>query len=282
MNLPPHSVPCSILILTRNSAQTLERCLRNLGCFGEILIHDGNSTDDTVLIAKRFGARVLKQEETDEPLVRVKNFTEMRLRQRAAARHDWVFYLDSDEFLSDSLVTEIADVVRTAPIKTILKVPRVPVIDGIPRIYGALTPDVMPRLHHRKSGCTLQSNKAVHEKYVYDASFKEIIAKHPLYVPLPAASELRSKDDRYLLLEIERIWKNGYGWGRYLRWVLLREPLVMLVLMLRILRVLPGSFRRESIPLSHHWRYVRYHWRLFRGITGAMLRHPLMAGRVTR
>ena len=39
-------IPCSVLILTRNSAATLEKCLKNLSAFGEILIHDANSEDD--------------------------------------------------------------------------------------------------------------------------------------------------------------------------------------------------------------------------------------------
>ena len=101
----------------------------------------------------------------------------------------------------------------------IVKIPRVPVIGGVPRTKGHLSPDIMPRIHNRKSGATLQKGKTVHEKYEYDSSFKEIALKHPLYVPLPDVADLRSKDDRYLLLEVERLRNTGYTWNEYVRWL---------------------------------------------------------------
>lgn len=267
------SIPCSVLVLTRNSAATLERCLRPLAPFAEILVHDANSVDDTVAIAKRLGAKVLPQypEDTTTPSLRVKNFTEMRLRQRADAANDWVLYVDSDEELSAEAVAELGALLPTLDPKTIIKIPRVPVIGGVPRTRGHLTPDIMPRVHHRKSGATLQQGKTVHEKYQYDASFREVALTHPLYVPLPDVADLRAKDDRYLLLELERMRREGYTWAQYVRWILFREPLIMLLLLLRIARTLPELGRKDSIPVDHHMRYVRYHWRLFRGVTGMML-----------
>jgi glycosyltransferase involved in cell wall biosynthesis len=248
----PEKIPCSVLVLTRNSAATLERCLKPLSDFAEIVVHDANSEDDTVSIAKRYGAKVFKQYETDEKSVRVKNFTEMRLKQRAAASYDWVFYIDSDEQLSEGAPAEIATILSTADLKTIIKIPRVPVIDGIPRTRGHLTPDVMPRIHNVKSGATLRKGKTVHEKYEYDATFKEIALTSPLYVPLPSVSDLRSKDDRYLTLEVERLQRDGYTWRQYVRWQLLREPLIILSLVVRILLKLPALFRADSIPFAHH------------------------------
>lgn len=273
-------IPCSVLILTRNSAGTLERCLKTLGSFGEILVHDANSEDNSVEIAKTFGAKVLKQYETEEKSVRVKDFTELRLRQRAAAAYDWVFYLDSDEYIPQETADEIGTVLASASLKTIVKMNRVPVIDGIPRPRGAYLPDIMPRIHHRKSGCTLKSNKTVHEKYVYDETFTEVILKHPLYTPLPSVESMRGKDDRYIRLEVERIWKEGYPWGHWWYWVFLREPLVIARLIQKILFFLPFYARKDSMPFTHDWRYVRYHLRLSRAITGAMFRHPFTRGKL--
>ncbi len=265
-------IPCSVLVLTRNSAGTLEKCLQPLEPFAEIVVHDANSEDNTVDIAKKFGAKVFKQYETDEKSVRVKDFTEIRLKQRAAATHDWVLYIDSDEELSPKAAAEIREVLKTAAPKTIIKIPRVPVIDGIPRTRGHLSPDIMPRIHNKASGATLRKGKTVHEKYEYDASFTEISLKSPLYVPLPSVGDMRSKDDRYLTLEIERLKRDGYTWNQFVRWQLFREPLIMLALIGRILLRSPQMFRKDSIPFAHHWRYVRYHWRLYRAMTGLMLR----------
>lgn len=262
--------PCSVLVLTRNSASTLARCLQNLVSFAEIVVHDANSEDNTVEIAKQFGAKVFKQYDTEEKSVRVKDFTEIRLKQRAAASNDWVLYLDSDEYLSDGAVAEIGEILKTASPKTIVKIPRVPVIGGVPRTRGDIFKEIMPRLHNRASGATLQKGKTVHEKYQYDSSFKEVSMKNPLYVPLPDVADLRSKDDRYLTLEIERMRRDGYPWSQYVRWILLREPLIMLQILFKILIALPQFGYPDSVPIEHHLRYVRYHWRLFRAVTGLM------------
>ncbi|MBP9850855.1 MAG: glycosyltransferase [Candidatus Peribacteraceae bacterium] len=264
-------IPCSVLVLTRNSASSLERCLKPLADFAEIVVHDANSEDNTVEIAQKFGAKIFQQYDTEEKSVRVKDFTEMRLKQRAAASYDWVMYIDSDEELSAEAAAEIGEVLQTAHPKTIIKIPRIQVIEGIPRTRGQLTSDVMPRIHNRTSGATLRKGKTVHEKYEYDESFTELPLKSPLYVPIPSVAELRSKDDRYLTLEVERMKRDGYTWRQYVRWMLFREPLIMLVTTLRILVRLPVLFQKDAIPVAYHWRYVRYHYRLFRAMTGLML-----------
>jgi glycosyltransferase involved in cell wall biosynthesis len=280
MTLSPRSIPCSVLVLTRNSAATLDRCLRNLAPFGEILVHDANSEDDTVAIAERYGARVLRQYDTEERSVRVKNFTEIRLKQRADAAFDWVLYLDSDEFLSDELVEEVGVILQTAHPKTVVKFPRLPVIDGRVRKRGILFPEIVPRIHHRGSGCTLRPGKVVHEQYMYDSFFTVIVACHHLNVPFDPLPVLFRKDDRYLTLEVERIRRVGYPWHKYVRWTLLREPLVIASLLLRMFVIGPHYLRGDTVPFPYDWRYIRYHWRLFRAITGAMLLHPLRNGRV--
>ncbi len=264
-------IPCSVLILTRNSASTLEQCLKNLGPFGEILVHDANSEDASVAIAKRFGARVLKQYDTEEKSVRVKNFTEMRLRERDEAAFDWVLYIDSDEYLSDALVTEIGEILQSADPKTIVKFPRVSVVDGVPRTRGVAFPEIMPRIHHRRSGATLRAGKTVHEKYQYDASFLEVVTRAPLYVPLDPVDVLRPKDDRYILLEVQHMRETGCSWRRYIRWFLLREPVLITWYFLKVLSVAPFCFFPDSLPFSQNFRFVRYHWRLFRAVTGLML-----------
>lgn len=273
-------IPCSVLILTRNSAASLERCLSTLGSFGEILIHDANSEDNSVEIAKRFGAKVLKQYDTEEKSVRVKDFTEMRLRQRSDAAFDWVFYLDSDEYIPEELAEEISNTLKTAHQKVIVKMKRVPVVDGTPRPRGAFLPDIVPRIHHRKGGCTLKGGKTVHEKYVYDKSFTELVMNAPLYTPLESVESMRGKDDRYIRLEVERIWKEGYPWKHFWYWIAFREPLIMMRLISRILPYSPNYLRKDSMPFAHDWRYVRYHWRLTRAMTGAILRHPFTGGKI--
>ena len=263
-------IPCSILVLTRNAEKTLEHALKNLSPFGEILVHDANSEDGTVAIAQKYGARVLKQYDTEEKSVRVKDFTEIRLKQRRDAAYDWVLYLDADEEMSEELVTEIGEILSRAHEKTIIKVPRLPIVEGTIVRHGAFWPEIVPRVHHREGGCTLRRGKTVHEKYVYDASFTEVVTKAPLYVPMEPLEELLRKDETYIALEKERSRTQGRPpFWHFVQWVVLREPLIMLHILLRTLWCRMRYGTRGSLPLQYEWRNIRYHARLFAALLRA-------------
>ena len=252
-----------MLVLTRNAASTLDRALKPLAPFGEILVHDANSEDETMAIAKKYGAKVLKQYDTEEKSVRVKDFTEIRLKQRADATFDWVFYLDADEEIPPELATEIGEILKTAYPKVIIKIPRLPVINGKIFRHGAFWPEVMPRIHHRKGGCTLQEGKAVHEKYVYDDSFTVVITRNPLFVPMDPLPDLIQKDDTYIALEAKRFREQGKrSLWHFIKWFLIREPLIMLNILLHILWCRVRYFGKDSLPFPYEWRIVRYHARL--------------------
>ena len=50
--------PLSVVVITYNNAGTLDACLREVTWADEIVVLDSGSTDDTVAIAQRYGARV--------------------------------------------------------------------------------------------------------------------------------------------------------------------------------------------------------------------------------
>ncbi len=253
-------IPCSVLVLTRNSAKNLDRCLQSVSRFAEIVIHDANSEDDSIAIAKKHGASIYKQYDTEEKSVRIKDFTEMRLKQRDAARYDWVFYIDSDEYITPETQEDIAQILHNADPKTIIKIPRIPIVKNKIIQKGDIFKEVMPRIHHRKSGATLKKGKTVHEKYEYDATFQEITTKNPLYFPLPELKELLLKDNKYIDLEINRMKRDGYSWKQYLQWSLFREPLIILLLCFKIMRYGYWWYpEKDSMPIAYNIRYVRYH-----------------------
>ena len=59
-------IPASVGILTLNSAKEIPRAFESIKDFDDIYICDGNSTDGTQDIARSFGARIVKQFDTDE------------------------------------------------------------------------------------------------------------------------------------------------------------------------------------------------------------------------
>ena len=56
------AVPVSLVVIVKNSASSLRRCLESASFVDEILVVDSGSTDDTVEVARECGARVLFQD----------------------------------------------------------------------------------------------------------------------------------------------------------------------------------------------------------------------------
>jgi tetratricopeptide (TPR) repeat protein len=84
-------------LIARNEADVLERCLQSVKAFAdEIIVADTGSTDDTVEIAKRYGARVL-------PIAWQDDFSIVRNEALLHARTLWVLVLDADEWLAESV-----------------------------------------------------------------------------------------------------------------------------------------------------------------------------------
>ncbi len=84
--------PLSVVVITYNNADTLDACLREVDWADEIVVLDSGSTDDTVAIAERHGARVAVHPFDD--------YGPQKQRAIDMARHDWVLNLDADEILS--------------------------------------------------------------------------------------------------------------------------------------------------------------------------------------
>ena len=58
---PPSKASLSVVLITYNAAEQLARTLGAVSWADEILVVDSGSTDDTVGIAKRLGAKVVVQ-----------------------------------------------------------------------------------------------------------------------------------------------------------------------------------------------------------------------------
>lgn len=114
--MPSEKIPCSVGILTYNSAKTLQRALLSVKDFSDVVISDGGSTDDTLAIAAAFGCTIIeqlsKQRPGPEPRHPITDFSAERNQLVAAAKEDWFLWIDSDEYISTELRDEIRAVTK--------------------------------------------------------------------------------------------------------------------------------------------------------------------------
>ncbi len=91
----------SVVLATFNEGQNIKECLESVkDLASEIIIVDGTSTDNTVQIAKDFGAKVILEE--NRP-----NFHINKQKAMSEAKYEWILQLDADERVSKPLAREI-------------------------------------------------------------------------------------------------------------------------------------------------------------------------------
>lgn len=94
----------SVVLITLNAAAQLEPCLQSVAFADEIIVVDSGSSDATVELAERYGARVIRQDWL--------GFGPQKQFAVAQAAHDWVLCLDADERVTPTLRTAIEGELR--------------------------------------------------------------------------------------------------------------------------------------------------------------------------
>ena len=99
------SLPISVVIITLNEESNIKRCLDSVRLFDEIIIVDSGSTDQTIDIAEKHGAKVINQDWL--------GFGPQKQFAVNHASNDWVLSVDADEILSEDLIDNIFKVALT-------------------------------------------------------------------------------------------------------------------------------------------------------------------------
>lgn len=108
-----HKIPCSVGIITLNSGKTLKRCLNSIKDLDEIIVCDGNSTDNTIKIAKKYGCKIIPQYNSKQKNIIAKDKSIIRNKTIKTSKHDWYFWIDSDDYASRELVSSIRHIVNS-------------------------------------------------------------------------------------------------------------------------------------------------------------------------
>lgn len=187
------------IIPTFNNEKIIRRCLENVTWADDILIVDSYSTDQTLDICREYTDRIIQHEYINSALQ--KNWAIPQ------ATHDWIFLLDTDEYLEEGLVEEMLEVIENPK----------PEIEGyvFPRknlIYDrwvktcGIYPDSLVRLFKKKY--RYQTRK-VHAHIDIPSEKTGQFTHHIIHDDFNDIRSYIIKFDRYMTYESDEYWKQG-------------------------------------------------------------------------
>lgn len=94
----------SVVIITKNAAETLEATLESTKAFSDVVIYDNGSKDGTLELVKTYPNVSLFQGE-------FLGFGPTKQKAVSLAKYDWVLSIDADECVSDELKCELKSIV---------------------------------------------------------------------------------------------------------------------------------------------------------------------------
>ncbi len=204
----------TVAIITLNAASQIEACLASVPFADEILLLDSGSTDGTLEIAGRFGARV----EFKEWL----GFGRQKAHAVALARNDWVLCLDSDERVSERLAASIRGAIAGGRYRAYRMARRNRFL-GRWLSHGEGYPDWSLRLFHRAHAGW--SSDEVHESVLTTADVGRLDGDL-LHDSAEDVASYIGKQNRYTTLQAQSLFAQGI---RASYWRLLASPLVRFV-----------------------------------------------------
>ena len=193
----------SAAIITYNEERNIARCIESLRCCDEIVVIDSGSTDRTVELATKLGARVLD--------VAWRGYAGQKNHASECCQNDWVLSLDADEALSEALEAEIWQIKKNGPEYDAYTMPRLAQYLGRWILHSGWHPDRKVRLFDRRRAKWV--GNFVHESVVSGGRVGHLNA-NILHFTCNSLSEHLRTLDRYTTLAAEQLvsQKADIGW----------------------------------------------------------------------
>ena len=189
--------PLSVIIVALNAAHQISACLESVAFADEVVVVDSGSTDATVEIARKHGARVIHQAWL--------GFGPQKQFAVTQASHDWVLCLDCDERVSGGLRQDIESVMGNPEFQA-YQMPRCNRFMGRWLRHGEGYPDWSLRLFNRKVASW--SEDVVHEKVVTAATVGRLKGDL-LHESAESLDTYLEKQNRYTTLQAQKLAKQG-------------------------------------------------------------------------
>jgi glycosyltransferase involved in cell wall biosynthesis len=211
---PADKLSLTVAVIAFNAGAQIGPCLASAGFADEILVVDSGSTDDTVAVATRHGARVVQKEWL--------GFGRQKQHAVSIARNDWVLCLDADERVSERLARSIRETLASPRYQAYRMARRNRFLGRWLR-HGEGYPDWTVRLFHRAHASW--SNDAVHEAVLTTAEVGRLDGDL-MHDSAEDIATYMAKQNRYTTLHAEALYHQGV---RASYWRLIASPLARFV-----------------------------------------------------
>ena len=191
----------SAVIISYNEERNIADAIRSVEWADEILVVDSESTDRTREIAESLGVRVVVNTWP--------GFSAQKQFAADNAANDWIFSLDSDERVSDSLRDEVVALKQAPTHADGYTIPRLSYYMGRAIRYGGWYPDLQLRLFDRRKG--RWNGAVVHESVAMEPAARTAQLKGDIlhYSVESAEHHNRMIAERYAPLGAQRMLQSG-------------------------------------------------------------------------
>lgn len=191
----------SAIVITRDEAARIERCLRSVDFADEVVVVDSGSSDATVDLARACGARVSVH--ADWP-----GFGRQKNRALALATGDWVLSIDADEVVTPRLREAILAAIRAPGEAEAFWLRRRSCFAGKPLRFGDWSGDRVLRLFRR--GAARFTDDLVHERLDYDRP-APVLDGWLMHYTIDSLADALEKGRRYAAAGAPRVAARGRG-----------------------------------------------------------------------
>jgi glycosyltransferase involved in cell wall biosynthesis len=191
-------VKVTATVITLNEASNIAAALESLTWVDEMIVVDAGSTDATVAIARRYGARV--ETRAWDGYSAQKNYA------ASIASNDWILSIDADERVPADLAAEIRALLDAGSARGGYRIPRVTWYLGRWIRGTDWYPDYQLRLYDRRAG--EWNGRPVHESVALQETPGQL--RHDLqHYAYRSLSDHLATIDRYTTLSAEQWQKEG-------------------------------------------------------------------------
>jgi glycosyltransferase involved in cell wall biosynthesis len=186
----------SVVIITKNEAHHISRCLESVQWADEIIILDSGSEDDTLKLCNKFTDKIYS---TDWP-----GFGIQKQRAVEKAKAEWILSIDADESVSSELREEIQQTIQSTQFNG-FEIPRLSSYCGKQIHHGGWWPDYTLRLFRKGYGKFSES--IVHEKIELKGKTGRLESplRHETYINL---EEVINKINSYSSLSAKMMYEK--------------------------------------------------------------------------